>query len=148
MLHLYGMKELLTDILITVMMKVMQAQHLILQTQEFVTDQALVILISLKLLQKIQLKSMLLLSNLNLFGGVVLLILLLNKLSIYQDKLFLQLLSILLPLGITMVQSSGQDLLLIVLIMFCSQIILTLQSKLILVQSVFALVVTLVLEAQ
>ena len=50
MLHLYGMKELLTDILITVMMKVMQAQHLILQTQEFVTDQALVILISLKLL--------------------------------------------------------------------------------------------------
>ena len=90
---------------------------------------------------------MLLLSNLNLFGGVVLLILLLNKLSIYQDKLFLQLLSILLPLGITMVQSSGQDLLLIVLIMFCSQIILTLQSKLILVQSVFALVVTLVLEA-
>ena len=90
---------------------------------------------------------MLLLSNLNLFGGVVLLILLLNKLSIYQDKLFLQLLSILLPLGITMVQSSGQDLLLIVLIMFCSKIILTLQSKLILVQSVFALVVTLVLEA-
>jgi hypothetical protein len=44
------MEELLTDILITVMMKVMQAQHLILQTQEFVTDQALVILISLKLL--------------------------------------------------------------------------------------------------
>lgn len=48
MLHLYGTEELHTDILITVMMRAMQAQHLILLAQEFVMDQALVMLISHK----------------------------------------------------------------------------------------------------
>ncbi len=48
MLHLYGTEELHTDILITVMMQAMQAQHLILLAQEFVMDQALVMLISHK----------------------------------------------------------------------------------------------------
>lgn len=145
---LFGMVVLLTDILITLMTQVMQAQHLILKHLEYVMEQLLAILIFLQLLQKIQLKLMLLLFNQGQFGGVVILTLPLNKLLIYQDKQFSQLLLILLLLGITMEQSSGWDLLLTALIMYILKIILTLQCKLTLVQSVFALVLILVLEAQ
>lgn len=146
MLHLYGMVVLHTDILITLMMQAMQAQHLILLTQEFVMEQLLVIMMSPQPLQMIQLKLMPLLSSQDLFGGVVISTLLLNKLSILEDKQFSQLLLILLLLGIAMAPSSGWDLPLIALTMYCFQIILTLQSKLNLIKSVFALEMKLVLE--
>jgi len=77
---------------------------------------------------------------------VVISTLLLNKLSILEDKQFSQLLLILLLLGIAMAPSSGWDLPLIALTMYCFQIILTLQSKLNLIKSVFALEMKLVLE--
>jgi hypothetical protein len=47
---LFGMVVLLTDILITLMTQVMQAQHLILKHLEFVMEQLLAILIFLQLL--------------------------------------------------------------------------------------------------
>lgn len=148
MLPLYGMVVLHTDILITLMMQAMQDQHLILLTQEFVMEQLLVIMMSPQPLQIIQLKLMPLLSSQDLFGGVVISTLLLNKLSILEDKQFSQLLLILVLLGIAMASSSGWDLPLIALIMYCFQIILTLQSKLNLIKLVFALVMKLVLETQ
>ena len=86
-------------------------------------------------------------SNLDLSGGAVILILPLNKLSIYQDKPSSQLALILLLLGKVLTPSSGWDFHLIALTIHYQQIILTLQSKLILVQLVFALVLKPVLEA-